>query len=190
MHSPYREMIGAFLSLFGVYWVLSAARVKSAKRVEPRTSGLLHSVLLIAGFALIWVKWLRVGILAERLVPQNIPIQAAGVVLVASGVIFAVWGRHVLGAEWSNRVEIKEQPSLIRTGPYAIVRNPIYTGVVLTMLGMALTLGEVGGLLGLVLVFASVSHKGWMEERFLLDEFGPAYADYRRKVRFLIPFIF
>ena len=69
------------------------------------------------------------------------------------------------------------------------MRNPIYTGDIVIVLGMALGLGEFRGLVGLALMVAAVWHKGRVEERFLLAEFGDEYADYQREVGFLVPFV-
>ncbi len=189
VNSPYKEIIAALLLVFAAYWGLTATAVKHPKRAEPSASSLLHTVLLLIGFALIWVKGLRFGLLGARFVPETVAPQVVGVALVAAGVGFAVWARRVLAADWSHTVTIKVQHRLVQSGPYTIVRNPIYTGVAVAVLGMALALGEIRGLLGLAFVVAAVWHKGWIEERFLLEEFGGDYAEYQRKVRFMIPFV-
>ena len=86
-------------------------------------------------------------------------------------------------------MRITDGQHLVRTGPYAFVRNPIYSGIALAVFGTALVAGTIGGLLGFALVVASLWQKGRMEERFLLAEFGNEYAAYQRKVKFLIPFV-
>ena len=190
MNSPYREVIAVLLIIFGVYWLISSSSIKSTKRTEPYLSGLFHSILLIVGFALIWIKWFQIGILEIRIIPENLIFQVIGVILVTVGVIFAIWARRVLGEEWSNNVAIKASHTLIKSGPYQFVRNPIYTGVIFAMLGMMITLGEIRGLIGLILVLISVWHKGWMEEQLLIEEFGDEYIKYKKNVKFMIPFVF
>ena len=190
MNSPYREIIGVLLILFGVYWLFTSSSIKSTKRTEPYLSSLFHSCLLLFGFALIWIKWFQIGILEIRIIPENILFQVIGVIFVTTGVLFAIWARRVLGEEWSNNVAIKDSHMLIKIGPYQFVRNPIYTGVIFAMLGMMITLGEIRGLIGLILVFISVWHKGWMEEQFLVEEFGDEYIEYKKNVKFMIPFVY
>jgi protein-S-isoprenylcysteine O-methyltransferase Ste14 len=107
--------------------------------------------------------------------------------IVLAGVALAIWARRILGANWSAAVTIKKGHQLIRSGPYALVRNPIYSGDILIVLGMALAVGKTRGLLGLVVMVAAVWHKGRTEERFLLTEFGDQYSDYQRAVGFLLP---
>ena len=106
-----------------------------------------------------------------------------------AGVALAIWSRRVLGTNWSGAVRIIEGQHLVRTGLYAVVRNPIYTGIALSVFGTALVAGTIGGLLGFALVAASLWQKGRMEEQFLLAEFGEEYAAYQRDVKFMIPFI-
>lgn len=107
-------------------------------------------------------------------------------VVVLAGVALAIWARRILGANWSAAT-IKKGHELIRTGPYALVRNPIYSGDILIVLGMSLAVGKTRGLLGLVVMVAAVWHKGRAEERFLLTEFAEQYVDYQRAVGFLLP---
>jgi protein-S-isoprenylcysteine O-methyltransferase Ste14 len=86
-------------------------------------------------------------------------------------------------------VTIKQNHQLIRQGPYAIVRHPIYSGFLLGMLGTALALGEWRGLAGLALAFIGWGTKSRMEENFMAGQFGSAYIEYQREVKALIPFV-
>ena len=97
MNSPYREIIGVLLIIFGVYWLFTSSSIKSTKRTEPYLSSLFHSCLLLFGFALIWIKWFQIGILEIRIIPENILFQVIGVIFVTIGVLFAIWARRVLG---------------------------------------------------------------------------------------------
>jgi protein-S-isoprenylcysteine O-methyltransferase Ste14 len=99
-------------------------------------------------------------------------------------------GRALLGSNWSATVTVKQHHELIRRGPYAIVRHPIYSGFLLGVLGTALALGEVRGLVALALAFAGWYLKARNEEQFLVEQFGDAYVGYRRNVKQLIPFVF
>jgi len=98
-----------------------------------------------------------------------------------------VWARVFLGANWSATVTIKQDHEIIRSGPYALVRHPIYSGLLLGMLGTAIAIGEMRGLVGLVFL-------GWWlklqtEEQFLVEQFGTQYLKYRQETKALIPFV-
>jgi protein-S-isoprenylcysteine O-methyltransferase Ste14 len=87
-------------------------------------------------------------------------------------------------------VAITEGQQFIRSGPYAIVRHPIYADMLLALLGTTLVSLTLGSLLGFVLATLSLWQKAYVEEQFLIVEFGEPYAKYQREVRFLIPFIY
>jgi protein-S-isoprenylcysteine O-methyltransferase Ste14 len=138
---------------------------------------------------LLFSRWARVGVLGARLLPASDGTAWAGLCLTAAGCAFAVWARACLGANWSATVTRKQNHELVRGGPYAVVRHPIYAGLLLAVLGTALALGEVRGLAALALAFVGWFTKARTEERFLAEEFGDAYARYRREVKRLIPFV-
>jgi protein-S-isoprenylcysteine O-methyltransferase Ste14 len=85
-------------------------------------------------------------------------------------------------------VTIKEGHQLVTTGPYAIVRHPIYTGLLLAIAGSAIAIGEWRGVLAVVVAFASFLHKLRLEERWMRQQFGEAYRSYCRRVPALLPF--
>jgi len=99
----------------------------------------------------------------------------------------AIWARYSLGAYWSARVTLKEGHQLIRSGPYALVRHPIYTGMFLAALGTALVGGEWRGILALLLLITAHARKAFREESLLSREFGEEYTNYRRSTGFLFP---
>ena len=80
-----------------------------------------------------------------------------GLIMVAAGIAFAVWARHYLGRNWSGTVTVKQDHELIRSGPYRLVRHPIYTGLLLAILGTAVAFGEWRGLLAFALLTGSLS---------------------------------
>ncbi|MGH7689031.1 MAG: methyltransferase family protein, partial [Gemmatimonadaceae bacterium] len=92
-----------------------------------------------------------------------------------------------LGRNWSGTVTVKENHELIVRGPYRIVRHPIYTGFTLGMLGTALVIAQVRGLIAMALIVCAWRLKWGVEERFMLEEFGERYADYKKRVSALIP---
>ena len=172
--------------IFAVYWIASAGNTKATKRAESAASRLSHFGLLWGGYVLVLSR----GLAPEwRFLPAGTALEVTGVALAAAGVAFAIWARHELGANWSATVTIKHEHELVRRGPYAFVRNPIYTGIVAAALGTALTGGELLELVGVALVVCAVLIKIGREERLLTAEFGSTFTDYRRRVKRLIPFI-
>jgi protein-S-isoprenylcysteine O-methyltransferase Ste14 len=112
-----------------------------------------------------------------------------GVALTVIGLALALWGRFYLGGNWSAQVELKRDHQLIRTGPYAIVRHPIYSGFMLAALGTAFVYGELHELLAFVLILIAWTYKSRLEEAFLVEQFGADYHQYRKQVKGLIPFV-
>jgi protein-S-isoprenylcysteine O-methyltransferase Ste14 len=111
------------------------------------------------------------------------------VVLMAAGFLLACWARLALGKLWSAGVERKADHRLVEEGPYAIVRHPIYTGLLAAALSLALVKATPLALVGLVLTSVGFTVKARLEERFLATELGEAdYADYKRRVPMLVPF--
>ncbi len=106
------------------------------------------------------------------------------------GTGFAVWARRQLGQYWSARVALAEGHQLIQTGPYHLVRHPIYLGGLVGVMGTAIVIGEMRGLLSVVFVLAVVVLKIRTEEAFLGERFGSAYRQYRDEVKALIPFVY
>ncbi len=174
---------------FWLYWAVSALRNRSRfKRSQSRASMLLLILALIAVWA-IFADLLPAGLLEEQVIPAGLPAGLAGISITILGLGFAVWARVSLGRNWSVRPGIREGHSLIRTGPYRIVRNPIYTGLLVGYAGTAIVIGVLWAFLLVLLLLAAFLGKIREEERFLLEEFGEAYEQYRREVRALIPFL-
>jgi len=110
-----------------------------------------------------------------------------GFVLVALGLAVSVAARTWLGRNWSSMVTLKRDHELIRSGPYRWVRHPIYTGLLLAVLGSTIALGQWRGPIALALIAAAFLRKISIEERFLAQQFGVAYCRYRDEVPALLP---
>ena len=106
------------------------------------------------------------------------------------GLAFAWWARIHLGRLWSRWVVRKADHSIIQTGPYAFVRHPIYTGISLALLAMAVIFETAFAYAGAVLIILSFYIKARLEERFLREELGAeAYDAYAKRVPMLVPFV-
>jgi protein-S-isoprenylcysteine O-methyltransferase Ste14 len=112
-----------------------------------------------------------------------------GTIITLLGIGFAIWARIYLGKNWSSMPAIKVDHELIRSGPYNLVRHPIYAGVLFGLAGTVIIIGEPLALVGLFLVLLAFLWKIRMEEKYLQAEFGDAYAAYKREVPALIPFL-
>lgn len=175
--------------VFYAFWLLSAWRTRSpVKRRSSRFSFLLYGVIWMAVWIVI-MNWVLPFDVTERIIPDSIGFTLAGLLITAAGLGFAVWARVFLGTNWSGMQVIREQHTLTRTGPYRFVRHPIYSGITLGLFGTAIGLGYLVVFACVILIFVLFVIKSRMEEQFLLDEFGEGYAQYRREVKALIPFI-
>jgi protein-S-isoprenylcysteine O-methyltransferase Ste14 len=174
-------------ALIGMYWLISALRTKKTAVNEAPATRLLRLTLLCLMFTLLLTDWLRIGPLAWRFVPDHAWIRWLGIVVTMAGLTLCLWARTHLGAYWSDKVALKVDHQLIRSGPYALLRHPIYSGVLLAVAGSALAIGEWRGMVVFVIMAANYWVKAGREERILSGKFGEAYADYKRRAGFLFP---
>jgi protein-S-isoprenylcysteine O-methyltransferase Ste14 len=171
------------------YWIVAARGVKDTARHESAGSRLSHHAPLIAGAALLCFPNILGARLEGNFVPHTPTWLWIGSALVVLGLGFAVAARVWLGGNWSSTVTLKRGHELIRSGPYALARHPIYTGLLLAVTGTTITIGNWRALIGLALMIAAIVRKLTVEERFMADQFGEDYARYRSNVAALIPFI-
>jgi protein-S-isoprenylcysteine O-methyltransferase Ste14 len=119
----------------------------------------------------------------------NEPLAWAMVALIVAGFAFAWWARLHLGTLWSGTITRKEGHRIVDTGPYALVRHPIYTGLLLAGFATAIARGRWEALLGAFMFALGCWMKARQEERFLSEELGAEYAAYRKRVRMLVPYL-
>jgi protein-S-isoprenylcysteine O-methyltransferase Ste14 len=110
------------------------------------------------------------------------------VAITAAGFLFTWWARIHLGKLWSGAVTIKESHRVVDTGPFALVRHPIYFGLIVAIIATGIAKANVPALIGLVLLLLGIFVKARLEERVLRRELGPAYEAYAKRVPMLIPF--
>lgn len=187
------------------FWIVSwlAAALWSNRTIKraglSREFG--YRLLALLGFVLLFATPLYIshghwhfgeprGALGWRLWPYPpAPVGWAMVALAALGIAFAWWARIHLGRLWSGSITRKEEHRVVDTGPYAIVRHPIYTGLLTAAVATAVVTGSVHTVLGAILLIVAYWMKAKLEERFLVEELGPeAYNSYRRRVPLLVPF--
>lgn len=181
-----RIISGLWLVLI-LYWLVLAFGNKKNRFKQSRSSRLVY-LLITAGvvYAIINIRQLRI-----RLLPITPATQITGILLCATGVALAIWARHTLGTNWSGIVTVKQDHTLIRSGPYHYVRHPIYTGIILAAAGTFLAvLPTLQGVISLLFIFLGFGLKSRLEERFLTREFPDEYPRYRRQTKALIPFVY
>lgn len=132
----------------------------------------------------------RWGALGQRFLPHVPWVQWLGAVLTGAGVAFAIWARIHIGRYWSSTVALKESHKLVRSGPYARIRHPIYTGILAAMAGTSIAVGRYAALLGLAVIALAFARKARKEEALLAGEFGPGFDQHRRRTGFFLPRIF
>jgi protein-S-isoprenylcysteine O-methyltransferase Ste14 len=174
---------------WAAYWALASRAVKATARRESMRSRLLHVLPLGVAALLLGTTLARVGWLRLRFVEATRWPLWAGTALVAAGLLFTVWARVHLGRNWSAIVTLKRGHELVTSGPYAIVRHPIYSGLLLAFAGSALACGEWRGVLALLIVAGALRRKLQLEERWMGEQFGAAYARYRERVPAIVPFL-
>jgi protein-S-isoprenylcysteine O-methyltransferase Ste14 len=170
-----------------VYWMIAA---KGAKRTRYRDSPAFQIpqiLLMLLGFYLLSTKRLFFGPLGERFVPIEPAILAAGTALTFAGLALAVWARVHLGRNWSGGVRIGLDHELIRSGPYARIRHPIYTGMLAAAFGTSIVVGRWHALLGAGLATLGFWLKARREEMLLSREFREKFEERRRRTGFFFP---
>jgi protein-S-isoprenylcysteine O-methyltransferase Ste14 len=184
------QYINAVWSLVAIYWVVGMVLAKPTIKRESILSSAMHIVLGCAAVLLMWEPATGRGFLGHRLTSPAGWVAWLGLAVTIGGCAFAIWARATLGSNWSSMVTVKQDHELILRGPYAVVRHPIYSGLLLALTGTAIAVGEIRAFIGLGLAFIGFLLKSAAEERFMREEFSTEYALYCQRVRRLIPFVF
>jgi protein-S-isoprenylcysteine O-methyltransferase Ste14 len=172
---------------FIAYWSRAARHAAPIQRSESGASRRQHELLLNLSILLLFLPlpWLSTVML-----PLGEWRPLWGLLLQLSGVLLALWARRHLGRNWSAVVAIKVDHTLVQSGPYRLVRHPIYTAMLTMAAGTAIVSGSVHGLLGVAMMAVAYARKIPMEEQGMGETFGDAYVEYRRRSWALVPFIF
>ena len=123
--------------IMAAYWFYGILKTGRSAREAP-ADRLKHTLPMVLGLFLLFDSKFGRGFLGERFVPLNNAILVIGCALTIAGVALAIWARYHLGQNWSGEVIIQADHQLIETGPYALLRHPIYTGIILAAIGSAL----------------------------------------------------
>jgi protein-S-isoprenylcysteine O-methyltransferase Ste14 len=170
-----------------IYWDVAKRNIAPAIDSESRGSRWRHLILLSAAQLLIL---LPVHGLRQRYLPASALVTATGLILSVAGVVLAIWSRRCLGRYWSGKITIKADHQLIRSGPYRVIRHPIYAALLSLYLGTAVVSGELHALIGWVLAVIAYLRKIRLEEANLIKAFGEEYRNYCGESRALFPGVF
>lgn len=169
-----------------VCWYAAAPFAKATRWREGFSARLLDRVPLVLCVILFAVPPLLPRALLARFASEGAALPLLGTALVAAGLGFAVWARWHIGRNWSGTISLKQGHTLVCSGPYRLVRHPIYTGLILALVGTSLTIGEWRGLLGVACALLTILRRIGVEERLMRQTF-PEYDEYRRTTPALIP---
>lgn len=174
-------------AFWAITWFIAAIWSKRASARPGFASELGYRVLTAIGAVIFFVLPQRVA--SSQLWATPGAVMWALVGLEAAGFAFCWWARIHLGSLWSSTVTRKEGHRIVDTGPYAIVRHPIYTGIITALIATTLARGTSLAIVGAGLIILGLWMKARLEEQFLRRELGEnAYDAYRRRVPMLVPF--
>jgi protein-S-isoprenylcysteine O-methyltransferase Ste14 len=176
--------------LIAAVWLGSAPFTKKTVHQQSIWTRLEHIAVIAIGLYLLFGSPLYPSWINRPVLKVTLPVALSGFAIVACGVAFTIWARLTLGNNWSGTATIKQDHTLIRIGPYRIVRHPIYAGLLIAMLGTALQRGIIHNFLALPILAVGFWLKVMIEEQIMIQRFGNEYLQYRREVRALAPFIF
>jgi protein-S-isoprenylcysteine O-methyltransferase Ste14 len=188
------SVIGGLWAAFVLYWLVLGLFNKKVSSSTPRWSGwwvrlaIIVGVIVVVHFHRHAVAGAVVSISRSARFRPGIPGQWAGVGLCLAGFAFAFWARAHLGRNWGMPMSLRQDHELVTSGPYAYVRHPIYTGIMLAMIGSAVSISIVWLAL-FVFYFAYFLYSARTEEKMMLAQFPDTYPAYRRRTKMLIPFV-
>jgi protein-S-isoprenylcysteine O-methyltransferase Ste14 len=175
-----------------VLWLVWLPGYFTSKRTVDRPERgkqLVALFYIYAGFALIFSHGGFGSFLGIRVTPEMHLLGQIGLGLDLVGILFAIWARWALGRNWSNVMALKEKHELVQTGPYGIVRHPIYTGMLLGVLGTAMTTGLLASYLGFICMLIGLLIRTQSEDRLMAKQFPETHPSYRQRTKKLIPLI-
>ena len=172
-----------------VSWVVASFWSGRTKRHVRTRDSFVYRVPILLG-AILFFPWTARALGETRIYdPGNFGTYALAIVVLL-GISFTWWARIHLGRLWSNAITKKEDHRIVDTGPYGLVRHPIYAGLILAILATGAALATWSSLTGALLISFGQWRKARMEEGFLTAELGPeAYGPYCRRVPMIVPFL-
>ncbi len=167
---------------FWIYWLVASANVKAGSTRWGRFAGFRIGVILVV------LLLLRTRLLKGHSGVHDPLLWGIGLALFVLGLALAVWARVYIGRNWGMPMSRKQDPELVTTGPYHAIRHPIYSGMILAMIGTAIAVSWYW-VIAVALMAAYFIVSAVHEERYMAEQFPGAYPDYKRSTKMLVPFI-
>jgi protein-S-isoprenylcysteine O-methyltransferase Ste14 len=174
--------------VFLLFWIVSARSAKPA--IEKRGFGWARWFLVIAIICLILLRVTGiVHIPGSPLWHRTLITKLTADFVTLIGLAITIWARIILGGNWSANVEFKKDHELIERGPYAKLRHPIYTGMLLMFLGLAIYHASLASIALFAAIFILFWVKANSEEKLMTEHFPEEYPSYKARTWRLIPFV-
>jgi protein-S-isoprenylcysteine O-methyltransferase Ste14 len=181
-------LIAACWILYLLYWAISARSAKPAAERQRWAGMLANRLPLMVGAILLFVPW--ADPFRAPITSQSVAMKWLGAAMVFLGLFGAIWSRRILADNWSANVEFKEGHKLVERGPYRFARHPIYTSILLMILGTAFSSNRLVALAAFPFFFIGFFIKLKQEERLMLRHFPDEYAAYKSRTKMLVPLVF
>jgi protein-S-isoprenylcysteine O-methyltransferase Ste14 len=181
------ELIQAAWIVTAAYFLISALMTNRIKRRERFEGRLVDTALLIGGYFFLFSQFPIFGARNVRFIAPQLALGIVGVAATYLGLGLTLWSRFRLGRYWSGVVALKQDHRLIQSGPYQVVRHPLYSGIILAAIGMGFYTTTWSSLLGIALLTACFERRAHKEDALLAAEFGAEFETYRQRTGRLIP---
>lgn len=173
-------------AIFILYWAISAIGVK--RNIQGNSWARSFGIRIILVIIVIYILNASPALRKYLDLHFSYNAEVLGVILLATGIAFAIWARRHLGRNWSGTPSIKEGHELVTSGPYHFLRHPIYTGMILALLGSSLVNG-VSWIIAFVIVTIFFLFRIRTEERYMMQLFPDKYPEYKKRTKALVPLV-
>jgi protein-S-isoprenylcysteine O-methyltransferase Ste14 len=168
---------------FWIYWLVAAFSMKRGRVPWSREVGIRAAIVVVL------ILLVRLGAFRDHDLGTDPWRAGLGLILFVLGMWFAVWARRHIGRNWGTPMTQKDEPELVTSGPYHLVRHPIYSGILVAGVGTAVALSWVW-LIVVALAAIYFVYSAIIEERYLIEQFPDIYPAYKRSTKMLVPLVF
>lgn len=174
--------IGVAWVAFWIYWLAASTGAKAGRSRWTQFAGVRVGIILVV------LLLLRLRVLKGRAGTSDPWLLGIGTAIFVLGLALAIWARIYIGRNWGMPMSRKDEPELVTTGPYHTIRHPIYTGIILAMVGTTIAV-SLYWIVAVALLGAYFGYSAVMEERYMTEQFPDTYPDYKRSTKMLVPFV-
>jgi len=176
-------VFGVGWAAFWLYWLVAASSTKRGRVAWSREARIRVVIVILV------ILLVRLGVFRGHGVNTDPWRAAVGIALFVVGLAVAIWARVHIGRNWGTPMTQKDEPELVTSGPYHLVRHPIYSGILVAGIGTAVALSWLWltavALAGIYFIYSAT-----VEERYLTQRFPAEYPAYKRSTKMLVPFVF